>query len=256
MASLIERLIREGDLLLERPLEPIAFTGNPDGDRLLNDLERHPHAFLFGCLVDRQVPAERAWILPYEVSQRLGSLEMSALRGLSDDDWLKLLSDPSPLHRFPPTMATTLRRAVERLQVKYESNAARIWSDEPSSATVVRRFLEFHGAGPKIATMAANILVRHFHIKLRDRQYIDISADVHVRRVMERLGFVEPGASVDVVIYAAREASPTFPGVFDVVLWELGRTLCRPRNPNCGECRFHNDCTYQLKGPPFSTSAA
>ena len=244
MRSLVQQLVAEGDSLLQLPREPVRFTGNPDADRLLNQIERYPHAFLFGCLVDRQVAAERAWLLPYELAQRNRTFEIEALRTLTEQDWLRLLSDPSPLHRFPPTMATVLFRATHRLAERYQSDASLIWAGTPASATLVRRFLEFHGAGPKIATMAANILVRHFHVPLSDYFYIDISADVQVRRVMERLGFVEPGASVDVVIYAAREANPNFPGVFDVVLWELGRTLCRPRQPDCGQCRFQAGCRF------------
>jgi hypothetical protein len=43
--------------------------------------------------------------------------------------------------------------------------------------------------------MAANILVRGYHIPFSDYRYIDISADVQVDRVMSRLGFVTPGSS-------------------------------------------------------------
>ncbi len=58
LEELRDLLVYEGQAGLARPLEPIAFTGDPAGDELLN--EHYPHAFLFGCLVDRQVPAERA----------------------------------------------------------------------------------------------------------------------------------------------------------------------------------------------------
>jgi adenine-specific DNA glycosylase len=55
---------------------------------------------------------------------------------------------------------------------------------------------------------------------------------------MSRLGFVEPGSSPAVVMYAARELNPDFPGVFDLALWDVGRTLCRPVNPQCPQCRI------------------
>jgi hypothetical protein len=48
---------------------------------------------------------------------------------------------------------------------------------------------------------------------------------------MSRLGFVTPGSSPAVVIYAARELNPDFPGIFDLALWDLGRNLCRPVKP-------------------------
>ena len=50
------------------------------------------------------------------------------------------------------------------------------------------RRLEFRGAGPKIATMAANLLARHLKVPFSDYYSIDISVDVQVRRVLSRLG--------------------------------------------------------------------
>ena len=122
-----------------------------------------------------------------------------------------------------------------------------IWAGKPSSAALVRRFLEFHGAGPKIATMATNILVRDFKVPLSDYRYVDISADVQVVRVMARLGYVETDSSAEVVVYAARELNPDFPGIFDLTLWDIGRTLCRPTNPLCGSCPLRSWCAYRLE---------
>ena len=239
-----ERLIDEGYEELQRPPSPMEFSGHPEADQLVNDVDHYPHAFVLACLADRQIRTERAWSMPFEIRRRLGSFEFDDLAQLAESDWLQLLSGPPSLHRFPERMAEVLHRAVDRIGARYEGYAAHIWLDKPSSATLVRRFLEFHGAGPKIATMAANLLVRYFHVPLRDYRYIDISADTHIRRVMSRLGFVEDGASTEVVVYAAREASPDFPGVFDLVLWTLGREICRPARPRCDECRWIDDCAY------------
>ena len=244
LEELRDLLVAEGQAGLARPLERIAFTGDPAGDELLNDLAHHPHAFLFGCLVDRQVAAERAWTVPAILRERLGTFEMDELVKLNEEAWRTVMHQPPPPHWLSDVMATVLHRATQRLASHYQSDASLIWSDTPSSATLVRRFLEFHGAGPKIATMAANILVRHFHVPLQDFRYIDISADVQVQRVMARLGFVEEGSSPEVVIYAARDLNPDYPGIFDVALWEIGRTVCRPTAPLCSECRLARYCAY------------
>ena len=251
--ALRDALVKEGEALLHRPRTTVPFTGDRAANALVNDLEHYPHAFVFGCLVDRQVVADWAWRLPALVRDRLGSFDIGSLATLDEADWVRLLREPTPAHRMPETMATVLFRATGRLVSQYGGDAARIWSDTPTSARLVRRFLEFHGAGPKIATMAANILVRDFRITLADHRYIDISADVQVKRVMARLGFVEADPSEDVVIYAARELNPEFPGIFDLPLWELGATLCRPRKPACEKCRFAPLCSFAeglLMPPP------
>ena len=127
---------------------------------------------------------------------------------------------------------------------EYRGDASRIWNGSPPSATVVRRFLEFYGAGPKIATVATNILVRQFHVPLQDLYSVDVSVDRQLRRVMTRLGFVRQGASDLLLIYAAREAHPEFPLIFDLALWNVGRTICKPTDPRCTECQLVKMCSY------------
>lgn len=245
LESIRRRLVDEGEERLALQRRVVAFTGNPSADALLNDLDGSPHAFVFACLVDRQVPAERAWMVPFVVRERTGTFDFEELTDLGERDWVRVLQDPTPAHRFPDRMGVVLHRATVWIAERYDGYAGNIWTDSPPSARLVRRFLEFHGAGPKIATMASNILVRDFRVTVADRRYIDISADVQVTRVMARLGLVREGAGVEEVVYAARELHPEFPGIFDLSLWELGRTLCRPRSPRCEDCYLRTDCTYR-----------
>jgi endonuclease III len=186
--------------------------------------------------MDRQIRAERAWLIPHLISQKLGGFSFSRLRALSLEDVRELLSRPEPLHRFPEAMSRSFHGAVEHITDAYAGDASRIWRDKPPSAEVVLRFLRFRGVGPKIATMAANILARDFKVPLADHYSIDVSADVHVRRVFTRLGLVGEGASLEEIIYSARALSPDFPGLVDFPAWEIGRTWCRPMSPNCAEC--------------------
>ena len=239
---LLDRLLTDGRRHLEGPPDPVVFTREPGADRLLNDLEGHPHAFLLASLGLRQIKPERAWLLPYLVRERLGTFEMKALTPLSEADWLALLRDVLRQHRTPETTARMMHRAVTRIEAAYGDDASRVWTDRPTSATLLRRLLEFYGSGPKIAGIVAHTLVGDFHIELADYRNIDITTDVYMRRVMARLGFIAPDAEADVLIYAARDLSPEFPGIFDVALRDAVREVCSPQSPRCPSCRLVDLC--------------
>lgn len=235
-------LVEDGEALFNAEPATVVLSGDPEADALLNNLKDYPHAFVLACIMDRQIKAERAWSIPHLISRKLGGFSFARLRTLSLDDVRELLSNPEPLHRFPEEMSRNFYAAVEHIGLAYAGDAARIWCDEPPSAEVVLRFLRFRGVGPKIATMAANILARNFKIPLADYYSIDVSADVHVRRVFRRLGLVGEAASLEEIIYSARAISPSFPGLLDFPAWEIGRTWCRPTAPNCTQCYMHFLC--------------
>jgi len=136
--------------------------------------------------------------------------------------------------------------AIQKIHNDYRDDASNIWKGNPGSATVVRRFLEFKGVGIKIATMAANALARHFKIPMKDYINIDISPDVHVKRVFKRLGFISKDASNDELIYCARELNPMYPGIFDLPCWEIGRYWCRPHKPICEKCYLSRHCNKNI----------
>jgi len=237
-----DELVKHGKVLFESPPIKVKFTSNDDADRLLNDIENYPHAFVLGCLMDRQMKLEKAWLIPYLFQQKLGNFSIDTLRGLSKEDMTKLMREPEPLHRFPDVMSENFFSAIKRIVENYHSDASLIWDDKPSSATVVYRFLEFDGIGTKIATMAANILARELKVPFSDYYSIDISVDVHIKRVFKRLGLVLKDATTEQIIYRARALCPEFPGLMDFPCFEVGRNWCKPRNPNCNECYMDGIC--------------
>ncbi|MBU6392408.1 MAG: iron-sulfur cluster loop [Planctomycetota bacterium] len=212
MDNLLVQIAKER---FSRPTSQIVhFVEDDDANAVLNNLDRYPHAYVLACLMDRQIKAERAWAIPYEIYKKIGSFELKELENINLDE-LKTIFSQKKLHRFNETMAEVFHSAVIDIKNKYNSNAANIWSNTPSSSAVVYRFLEFKGSGIKISTMAANILARQFRVPFSDYYSIDISPDVHIIRVMKRMGFVPNGANNDMIIYKARELNPEFPGIID-----------------------------------------
>src|SRR5438067_3712669 len=72
----------------------VRFSGVPDADDLVNDLAGHPHAFVFACLVDRQVRAELAWQIPLRIRERTGTFAFRELMKLTEQDWIQTLGQP------------------------------------------------------------------------------------------------------------------------------------------------------------------
>lgn len=241
-ARIQEILVKRGRELFDAERALVRFTDLPEADALLNDIENTPHAFVLACVMDKQIKAERAWLIPYRLSEKLGAFEFSVLQGLAPERVENLMTLPEPLHRFPTKMATEFHQAIRLLDERYGGNASLIWANNPSSATVVYRFLQFQGVGPKIATMAANILARDFKVPLSDYYSIDVSADIHVKRVFRRLGLVERGATNEQVIYRARALHPGFPGLLDLPTWDIGREWCRPQHTDCPACIMRSVC--------------
>ena len=153
-------------------------------------------------------------------------------------------------------MAGYFCSAVKRLQRDYAGDASRIWKDKPSSGLLIYRFLQFEGVGIKIATMATNILMRQFGVELYDKSSIDISPDVHIIRVFQRLGLTSfdeknEKKSREGTIYMARAIYPDYPGIFDSPCWDVGNRFCKAQGPKCkkgGEtCPFFDFCPSRIE---------
>lgn len=219
------------------------FTNVPEIDEKIININDYPHLFVLSCLMDKQIKAERAWRIPYLVCENLcgGDFSFAPLANLSLAD-VEAFFKKNSLHRFNSDMAKVFVNAVERIKTVYVGDASKIWEGNNSSAEIIYRFLCFDGCGIKIASMATNLLYRIFGVKYSDYSALDISPDIHVRRVLNRLGLVENMDNVDLIIYKARDLNPSYPGLMDKCCWDVGRNYCHATNPNCGECMLTSFC--------------
>lgn len=238
-------LIRLSKIDFEQTPGIVYFYGGEEADRLLNNLDKYPHAFVLGALMDKQIPAERAWAIPYKVYKELGNFNIDFLASVSLEEYKEMFINGG-YHRFNSDCATEFYEAIHKIKKDYDGDAAKIWSGNPTSKTIVKRFREFKGAGPKISTMAANILIRQFKIPISDYEAIDVSVDVQVEKVMSRLGLVSENPTKEEIINKAREMNPEYPGLIDRTLWKVGREYCNPTNPNCRDCPLNCECNYYL----------
>ena len=84
--EIVSILKNRGQNLFDKPKEEIKYTKVVKADKILNDIERYPHIFVLGCVMDRQIKAERAWLIPYKVSQEIGGLDFNTFLSVSKED--------------------------------------------------------------------------------------------------------------------------------------------------------------------------
>ena len=227
------------------------FTGIKEIDDKINDIKHFPHLFVLACLMDKQIAAERAWKIPYIVCKEMcdGDFSFKALTRLTQAEITNFFQKPrsegnrlKSLHRYNKDMSVVFYDAIQRINNVYGGDASKIWEGENSSAEVIYRFLCFNGCGIKIASMATNLLYRIFGIQYTNYSALDISPDIHVRRVMYRLGLVDNMDDTELIIYKARSINPEYPGLMDKCCWNVGRNNCHPDNPQCDTCPLMEFC--------------
>jgi len=211
----------------------------------INEFEDYPHIFVLGAIMDRQIPAEKAWEIPRKVAKDLEGKDFS-LFAEKDQEYYYKIFEKSPegkkLHRFPKIMAECFYKGIQTIKNEYNTDASNIWNDNPSKIEIIKRFEEFEGIGQKISTMATNILYREYNIiDKNDLGSIDISPDTHVIKVFKRMGFV-PKEDKRLVIEKAREINPEYPGILDYIIYRHGQEVCKKRDPLCDECKFSDIC--------------
>ena len=238
----MEKIVEIGlDYFNKKDSGQVHFVNDKRTNDLLNDIKNNSYVYVLACLMDRQIKAEKAWVIPQKIFDILHTSDFNELQKVPLKKYVKIFNENN-LHRFNDSMANIFYSGIQDIKNKYQGKASNIWLNEPSSALVVYRFLEFKGCGIKIATMTANILARQYKIKFSDYYSIDISPDTHIMRVMSRMGYVPNDSSREMVIYKARELYPEFPGIIDFPCWEIGRNWCKPKEPDCNNCIVKNEC--------------
>ena len=238
-------------LIVEKAIEfaekdYVVFCNDDDINRMTREhFAEFPHLYVLCCLMDKQIDADRAWRIPYIVCEAFGTYDIYELNRIPIEKYRNFFKDRK-LHRFNDSMAYVFKSALERIITVYGGRASIIWEGNPSSATVVARFLTFDGCGVKIATMATNLLHRALSVQFSDYYSVDISPDVHIMRVMNRLGILSDDKRDNrtLAIYLAREINPTYPGVLDGYFWSIGKKYCHPSNPSCADCPISITCKH------------
>jgi len=87
-------------------------------------------AFVLACIMDRQIKAERAWLIPYEISKEIGGFEFSRLLKIDQNEFREIFRRKS-LHRFNDTMAENFYLGIQKIHRDYNDDTSNIWKGKP-----------------------------------------------------------------------------------------------------------------------------
>lgn len=209
------------------------------------------NAFLLGVMFDRSVKAEQAWESADWINDSLGDPgdvaaiwnRLTKMEARRVQGFLRFGYGGFAFHRHYKTFAKQLPQAAHLLLEKYDGDPRRIWNNKRDVSLVRERLEEIPGIGPALSRMAVLILARNHGLLggTKALSQLDIKPDIHVKRVFKRCGFINTFNDIE-AIDAAQRLHPLFPAALDAPAFEIGRTWCRPTNPNCKDCAIRPEC--------------
>ena len=131
----------------------LPFTGDADADRLLVS---DPFALLIGFVLDQQVPLQKAFSGPLELSRRIGGLDARAIATMDPERLDAAFRERPALHRFPGNMAKRTQELCAAIVEQYDGDARRVWAEATSGKDLHDRLIALPGIGPmKAGTLVA-----------------------------------------------------------------------------------------------------
>ena len=141
---------------------PLAITGEPDADRLL---EESPLALVIGMLLDQQVPMEWAFGSPLKLRERLGgSLDAASIAAMPLDELEVAFKGPPALHRYPGSMAKRTQQLCQHIVGEHDGDPAAIWTGVDDGAELLARIRALPGYGGEKAKIFTALLAKRFGI--------------------------------------------------------------------------------------------
>jgi uncharacterized HhH-GPD family protein len=143
-------------MTLSLPVEPAA-------NELLS---RSPLALLIAMLLDQQVPLEKAFSSPYQLTLRLGHEPTAQeLAGFEPEALIAIFAERPALHRFPKAMAGRVQELARQLIEHYDGDAEQVWATAASGAELRARLARLPGFGAYKAQITMALLGKQLGVQ-------------------------------------------------------------------------------------------
>lgn len=137
---------------------------DPEADRLLGE---SPLALLIGMVLDQQIPLEKAFRGPLDLSQRLGRpLDAAAIAAMDPEALAEVFASRPSLHRYPGSMATRVQALCQTIVEEYGGDAAAVWSTASDGQELRRRVQALPGFGEQKARIFVALLGKQLGVDL------------------------------------------------------------------------------------------
>jgi len=135
----------------------------PEANELLS---RDAFALLLAMMLDQQVPFEKAFGSPYELTLRLGhEPTASEIAEFNPEALAAIFSDRPALHRFPKAMAARAQELAKIITDRYDGDAASVWSTAGDAAELRKRLSALPGFGAYKAQITIALLGKQLGVQ-------------------------------------------------------------------------------------------
>ena len=140
----------------------LCFTGSEEADRFLVE---DPFALLIGFALDQRVPVPKAFMGPYVLRERLGSLDP---RVVAEADLEPIFRQIPAIHRFPAMMAKQTHALAAHVVEVYDGDAAAVWTSATTSEALRANIDALPGYGKMKVKALGSVLAKRFGVALAE----------------------------------------------------------------------------------------
>ena len=135
------------------------FTDSEEANELI---AKDPVALLIGFSLDQQVSVQKAFAGPLVLRERLGSLEPAILAA---SELEPIFRAKPAIHRFPGSMARRVHDLAVHVCDRYDSNAARVWTDAGDARALRANLEALPGYGEMKVKALGSVLAKRFGVE-------------------------------------------------------------------------------------------
>ncbi|WP_320672560.1 HhH-GPD-type base excision DNA repair protein [Patulibacter defluvii] len=134
------------------------FTDSDEANALIAS---DPMALLVGFVLDQQVTVQKAFMGPFVLRERLGSLDAAAI---ADADLEAIFREKPAIHRFPGSMAERVQAMAAHVRDRYDGDAARVWTDAADADELRANLAALPGFGVMKVKALGSVLAKRFGV--------------------------------------------------------------------------------------------